>query len=164
MKEPEPTSRRFAAEPEAVRTAAREAIESWSGEWGEEKEAGYDRIRLPVQAGLRWGVASGSVRTRSEGGGTRLELTLQPPDWSLHLPAVAVLLLAAIAAVAVVLWPFFPALGPLVPLGLLAALGAWFLVVARLQNRGPEELLDTVAAILGEDPDEDGAARAPLLG
>ena len=154
MSEPAPVYRRFRADAAAVRTAAREAIESWNGEW--EADDAVDRFRLPIQAGLRWAVATGSVRVEEEEGGhgTRIALDPDPADWSLHLPAVVILALAAVAGVAVVLWPFFPSLLPLVPLGLLAGLGAWFLVVARLQNRGLEELMDTVAADLGELADD----------
>ena len=137
-------ARRFAVPPGDVREAARATVEAWGGEW--EEEGARDRVRLPIQAGLRRALATGTMRAADEGRETCLELELEPSSWSLHLPGVAVLLLATLAAIPVVLWPFFPALGPLVPLGLLAALGAWFLVVARLQNRGAEELLDTVAS------------------
>jgi hypothetical protein len=59
--------------------------------------------------------------------------------------AVAFLVLGALGATAAVLWPFVPALLTLVPLGLVLALGSWYLVVVRLRNSGVEEFLDAVA-------------------
>lgn len=145
----ETISRTYDGSPREVLEAAREAVELWGGEWTEvEDEDASAEVRFPVQAGLRHAVARAGVRSDREGPRTRLVLELEPVSWHLHGPAVAVLLPAALAAVAVVLWPFFPVLGALVPLGLVTALGAWFLVLTRLQNRGPEELLETVEGIL----------------
>ncbi len=141
-------SRKLDASREATRDAAREAIEAWGGDWTEEGD--QDRVRIPVQAGLRHALAVGRLRVEPGDTSSRLELELEPISWRVHRPAVAVLVPATLAGVAVVFWPFFPSLGAFVPLGLLIGLGAWFLVVSRVQNRGPEELLATIEAILGE--------------
>ncbi|MDX1632035.1 MAG: hypothetical protein R3234_09250 [Thermoanaerobaculia bacterium] len=145
----ETRSRIYEGSREEVLGAAREAVELWGGEWTEtETENVAAEVRFPVQAGLRHSVARARIRSEREPAGIRLVLELDPLSWHLHGPAVAVLLPAALAALAVVLWPFFPALGALVPLGLVTALGAWFLVLTRLQNRGASELLETVEGIL----------------
>ena len=51
---------------------------------------------------------------------------------------------AALGGLVTVLWPLVPALQPLLPAGLVFAVGAWFLIVTRLQNRGVEEFLELV--------------------
>ena len=152
-------SRRLEGSEADVRAAAREAVEAWGG--SRDEEGDHDRIRLPVQAGLRNGVAAGTLRVREETGGVRVELELEPVAWRVHAPAVALLAAAAVAGIAVVLWPWFPALGAFVPLGLLVGLGAWFLVVSRLQNRGPEELLVTIEGGMGAEGRKGKKAEGP---
>ena len=145
--------RTYDSSPDELLGTIREAVELWYGEWSALDAERTAEIRFPVQAGLRRSMARGLLRVEPAETGSRLVLELEPVTWQLHGPAVALLVPAAAAAVAVVLWPFFPVLGPLVPLGLVTALGAWFLVVTRLQNRGPEELLETVEAIRESHPE-----------
>jgi hypothetical protein len=69
-----------------------------------------------------------------------------------------VLAIGGAGGVSTLLWPFFPHLLELVPLGAVVALGAWMLVVTRLRNSGPEEFLEAVAEEIegGSDGDSDG--------
>ena len=57
-----------------------------------------------------------------------------------------VLLLSLAGAVVAVLWPFFPRLLAVAPLGVALAVGGWLLVVSRLTTSGPEEFLAQLAA------------------
>jgi hypothetical protein len=134
--------------------AVEEAAEAWGGQLGRQGSGG--ELVLPVQAGLRHGLLRGRFEVAPQGGGSRLALTVDEIDWQVHRPAVAMLALGAAAAAVLVLWPFLPALQALLPLALVVAVGAWFLVIARLQNRGPEEFLALVEALAG-------ASREPPL-
>ena len=161
---------RVAAEPAAALAAVGRAAEEWGAAW----EAGIagGRLELPVSAGLRHGRLTGRVEVSSALGADRgpgAEVAFHPErsEWHLWLPAVAVLAVAAAGALLTVVWPFFPELLPVAPFGAIAALGGWFLVVTRLQNRGAEEFLELVrhqAAAAGAEPETGGipGSRARL--
>lgn len=144
--------RSVAAPAPAVVRAAGEAAEDWGGTWEEEPGGGgrAGRLALPVAAGLRHGRIEGRLVARESADATALELVVETARYRLWTPAVAILVLAAGGGSLTVLWPFFPVLLPLAPLGALIALSAWLLVLARLQNRGPEEFLETVALLAEE--------------
>jgi hypothetical protein len=56
----------------------------------------------------------------------------------------------ALGCAGVVLWPFFPRLLPLAPVGFLMAVATWLMVVARLRNSGIEEFLELVRSLCEE--------------
>jgi hypothetical protein len=140
-----PYTLRVAAEPAAALAAVGRAAEDWGAAWEPGIEGG--RLELPVAAGLRHGRLSGRLDVASTAGG-EAEVAFHPEraEYRLWLPAVVVLTLAAAGAGLTVVWPFFPELLPIAPFGAILALGGWFLVISRLQNRGAEEFLELIAA------------------
>lgn len=136
---------------EATLAAVSQAAEAWGAEWS--RQGG--RLAFPVSAGLRYGrvVARAWVEPASEG--SQLVLRVEERAYQLRTQAVVVLLIAAAGALTGLLWPFFPALLPLVPLGLVLALGAWFLVISRLTINGPEDFLELVRDFATRSPDEE---------
>jgi hypothetical protein len=151
------------------------AVERAAEDWGAGWQAGIagGRLELPVSAGLRHGRMSaridleGSSAGRSSGDeGPRTRVVLRPERAEYHLwtPAVVILVVAVAGALLTVILPFFPKLLPLAPIGAILGLSAWFLIVTRLQNRGPEEFLALVAGHAGEllegGPDDGGAPES----
>ncbi|MEZ5330502.1 MAG: hypothetical protein R2991_00295 [Thermoanaerobaculia bacterium] len=128
---------------EALAEAAR-ALEEWGGLWHPGIDGG--RLELPVTAGLRRGVVTARLAAASERGGSRLDLEVESSRWEIHRSAVMVLLLGAAGALSVTLWPFFPALLSVAPVGGILAFVAWLLIVSRLRTSGPEEFLAGLAA------------------
>lgn len=148
--------------PEAALEAVAEGADRWNGDWRRDGSGG--RLRLPVLAGLRRGWLEATVSVRREGEGSRLTLHVERSDLRLQGPAVLVLAIAAGGTAAVVLWPFFPELLPLAGIGLVLAVAAWFMILSRLQNSGPEEFLRFVeehGTAGGEAGGEGGGAGAP---
>ena len=139
---------RVAVDPDRALKAVGEAAEDWTAAW--EPGISGGRLELPVSAGLRHGRLTGRVDVASAGGG-HSDVVLRPEhsDYRLWLPAIAVLLIAAGGGALTVLWPFYPELLPLAPFGAVFALVGWFLVISRLQNRGPQEFLELVALHAG---------------
>lgn len=168
--EAEPGSERrelVRGEPATALAAVEHAAEDWGAGW----EAGTSggRLELPVSAGLRHGRMSARVDIARAAaapldderpGEPRSEVALRPERAEYHLwtPAVVVLVVAVAGALLTVLWPFFPKLLPVAPIGAILGLSAWFLIITRLQNRGPEEFLALVAAHAGGLLDEPEAA------
>ncbi len=138
----------LALPPERALAALERTAEAWGAELEREGQGGT--LVLPVMAGLRRGFLRGRVTVTREGAGARLHFAVEESAYRLHRTAVAVLLLALAGAVATVLWPFFPQLLMLAPVGLALGLGAWLLVVSKLTNSGVEEFLAEVAAEGGE--------------
>lgn len=133
------------------------AAEDWGASWQE--GGGGGRLELPVSAGLRHGRVTGRIDVSSgRGGETEVAFHPERSDYWVWTPAVAILLVAVAGAATTVLWPFYPSLLPVAPFGAILALGAWFLVVTRLQNRGAEEFLELVAvhAASAAGDDDDG--------
>lgn len=135
--------------------AVERAAEEWGASWQQGVAGG--RIELPVSAGLRHGRVTGRVDVSSgHGGETEVAFRPERSDYRVWTPAVVVLVIAVAGAATTVLWPFYPRLLPVAPFGAILALGAWFLVVTRLQNRGAEEFLELVvlhaAEVAGEAP------------
>ncbi|HZF08474.1 MAG TPA: hypothetical protein VFE33_06760 [Thermoanaerobaculia bacterium] len=140
----------LAREPREALSAAKRAASEWGAELTPGEEGG--RLRLPVLAGLRRGWVEGELTAEPQGaGGTRLSFRVEQKDYHLQLLAVALLALGGAGGILLLLWPFFPQLLRLAPIGALLALGAWFLVLSRLQVSGPQEFLEMVAAIGGEE-------------
>jgi hypothetical protein len=140
-----------------AREALAEAAEACGAEWLADSRGG--RLVLPVVFGLRRGVAAGRIEvvrlgeTRS-----RLEWTLEESHLEVEKSSVAVLSLAVVPLVGSVVWPFWPALFPLVPFAAIFGLLAWWLVVSRLRHFGPEEFL---AGLPGGEPPPAGNPPAP---
>jgi hypothetical protein len=145
---------RHEAQPDELTDAVAEAADAWGGGFQRHGQGGD--LVLPVQAGLRHGRLEGRVEVRPDETGSRLTLTVERIDYRVHRPAMIILLLGAAAGLVLVLWPFVPGLEGLLPIALILVVGAWFLVVSRLQNRGAEEFLATVESFAGS-----GDARPP---
>ncbi|MEM7481183.1 MAG: hypothetical protein AAF481_08420 [Acidobacteriota bacterium] len=148
---------------DAALRAVREAAETWGADWQQEGSGG--RLSLPVLAGIRVGVARGFLRADPTGDHTDLRLDLEETTWRVQTAAAGILVFAGVGGLSTVLWPFFPALLPLAPLGAILALSGWFLVITRLQTSTPEDFLALVDQVLAEDaPDgeeADGGNFAP---
>nr|XP_061808120.1 probable tRNA-dihydrouridine synthase [Nerophis lumbriciformis] len=119
-----------------LRVAA--AAETWGGLWQPEGELN-GRLGLPATAGLRRGWVAGPLTIEPHDGGSRLQMTVENSELRVNPMAFLFLLLAAFGALTVVFSPLVPALRPLLPLGIVVALVAWFVIIARLRNSGPEE-------------------------
>jgi hypothetical protein len=159
--EPDPLFRlHVPAPPEEVLAAVEDAAEDWGALW--ERGTGGGSLRLPVSAGLRHGHQRGRIDVTRDGAGTEVRFRVELSEYHLWAQAVVVLLIGVGGGALTVLWPFWPELLPVAPFGALMALSAWLLVVSRLRNRGAEEFLDTVGALIGGDArvDEEGAAGA----
>src|SRR6185369_11818974 len=143
----------------AALAAVASTVEDWSGEWTATGDGG--ELRLPVEAGLRRGFVRGHVTATAANGGSELALQIVEARWWVHRIAVALLLGAAIPATAGVLWPFVPAVAPLVPLGLVLGVASWLAILARLRHRGPAEFVADVEAALAEPQSGFSVAEAP---
>jgi len=128
--------------PDAALAALRRAADDWGAEL--QKEDGELRLYLPVIHGLRRGLIAGPVQVEPAGDGARVVFRPDESDLALQAAPVIVLLLAVAGAALATLWPFFPRLLPLSPLGAILALGGWFLVLSRLRTSGAEEFLGMV--------------------
>jgi hypothetical protein len=135
--------------PEATLSAVIRAAEMWGADFERERDGG--RLHLPVLAGLRRGFVAGPVRVEPAGEGARVVFRPDDHDYYLHVPAVVVLLISVAGALLTVLWPFYPKLMAVAPFGILLALGGWFLVLSRLRSSGPDDFLEMIAGLLGEE-------------
>lgn len=144
----------------AVGTAA----EAWGADWQRGIEGG--RIGLPVAAGIRRGIARGQIRIERAGAGSRVWFRTEETVFYVQTAAVAILALAAAGGALTVVWPFFPALLPLAPLGAIVALSGWFLVISRLTTSTPDDFLRLVGEIAAGDGEDEGGAdeREPAAG
>ena len=133
---------------EAALAALATTVEAWAGEWTAQGDGG--ELRVPVEAGLRRGFLRARVSAAAVSGGSEVVLEVVEARWWVHRAAVALLLGAAIPALAGALWPFYPAVGPLVPLGLGLGVASWLAILARLRHRGSAELLADVEAAMEE--------------
>lgn len=139
-------------QPEAAADALARAAEDWGAEWTPGRGGG--RLVLPVVFGLRRGFAVGRVDIARLGGGSRLTWQLEESRLEVHRAAVAVLCFAAVPLLATLAWPFHPPLLALAPFAAVMGLLAWWLVVSRLRNSGPEDFLAAVGPVehLAADP------------
>ena len=142
---------------DAALQALATTVEVWQGEWSPSGQGG--ELRVPVEAGLRRGFLHARVTATSAEGGSELAIAVIESRWWIHRTAFALLLGAAVPAIAGILWPFFPALAPLVPLGLVLAAASWLAILARLRHRGAAELVADVEATL-QEPSPGAAATA----
>ena len=133
---------------EAALAALATTVEDWQGEWKPSGQGG--ELRVPVEAGLRRGFLHARATATTADRGSELAIEVIESRWWVHRTAFALLLGAAIPAVAVVLWPFYPPIAPLVPLGLVLGAAAWLAILARLRHRGVPEFVADVEATLNE--------------
>jgi hypothetical protein len=91
------------------------------------------------------------------GAGARVVFRPETSEYRLQTAAVGILVMAALGAVPLMLWPLFPALLPLATIGIVLGLSAWFLVLSRLHASGPPEFLETVAEAAAGDAPSGGA-------
>lgn len=144
--------------------AVGEAAEAWGAAFSREGPGG--RVELPVAAGLRHGTVAARLWVEGARPGCTLVLRVEDRSYRLHRTALMILLFAASGAMTTVLWPFFPGLLPVAPVGAILALSAWFLVVSRLRVSGPREFLGLVedlslAPAAEDEPLAEEAAPAP---
>jgi hypothetical protein len=139
---------RFSASRDRVLEAIAGTAAEWDATWQPGSESEPGTLYLPIVAGLRRGFLEAGITTAPDGSG--VEVRVEPLREELHLQwnAVVVLGLAALGALTAVLWPFVPALQPLLPFALLIALSGWFLVVTRLRSSGVEEFFAAVGKVL----------------
>jgi len=131
------------ASPGVALTAVADAAEDWGAEWTPTAAGG--RLHLPVVAGLRRGVFSGQIEARATGdGNAQLTLVGDTSLWRVHRSAAAVLVMGALGALPVLLWPLNNELLALAPAGLVLLFLAWFMVVSRLRSAGADEFLEAV--------------------
>lgn len=167
---PEARRERIDAPMDRVWSAMRRAADAWGAEWepGAPGGRGTGRLRLPVYAGLRYGVVDAevslepAVASRDDGVGEPgeeiTEVTLRPTSslWFINTTLLVILAFSAVGGLLVVIWPFLPesGLAQIAPLGAVMAVVGWFLVVSRLENRGPEEFLELLALEAAKTPEE----------
>mgnify|MGYP006175489577 CR=1 FL=1 len=152
--------------PVPTRDAARAVVDA-TGAWdaqldGWSEGTGAGRLFLPVSAGLRHGVIRGPIRIEPRREGSRVVFTPESEEWWLNTSAVVILTLSAAGALLTVLWPFFPpesGLLQVAPLGLVLALGGWFLVASRVTTRGVDDFLGLVEHLAV--PEDEGEPEPP---
>ncbi len=120
------------------------AADAWGGMWQAEGRDG-GRLGLPVVAGLRTGWVAGQISVEPTGDGSRLTYRVDKSEYRVQKPAALMLFLASLGAIVTIIAPLFPSLLRLVPLAIILCLIAWFFVVARLRNSGPEEFFGHLA-------------------
>lgn len=124
---------------DAARTLVGQLVEDWRGVI----EDGL--VHLPVQSGLRRGVVAVALEIERLGArGSRVTLVQRDELLAVHLPSVLILLAGAFSGIAMVFWPFFPRLTPLMPVAFLTTIGAWFLVASRLGQLGLSEFAEAL--------------------
>ena len=130
-------------DPAAAADALARAAADWGAEWTPGRDGG--RLVLPVVFGLRRGVAVGRVEIAASAAGSRLTWRLESSELELHRSAVGLLALSAVVLLVASAWPFHPPLLALAPFAAVVGLLAWWLVVSRLRNSGPEDFFAVVA-------------------
>lgn len=133
---------------EALQHLAKTA-EMWGAQWKPDGESG-GHLEIPVMAGLRRGWVLGRVEVTEQTTGSRLVFFEEDSVYRVQMAAVFILLLAACGALTTLIAPIFPRLLGLVPMSMMLCIGAWFFVVARLRNSGPEEFFEELS---GEQPE-----------
>lgn len=125
--------------------------EMWGATWTRDGSGG--RLELPVLAGLKHGLVSGTISIEPASVGSRVVFRVERRSYHLQASAVAILALGAIGGIAATLWPFFPVLVGVAPLAVVVAIAAWILVASRLRTSTPDEFLEMVAGDPDQSPD-----------
>lgn len=95
-------------------------------------------------AGLRRGVGEFELRLVAVPEGTRIEAIALGDELHLQRSSLVLLGVGGLGALTLIAWPFVPGLLVLAPLGIVAALAAWLVVIQRLRNSGVEDFLEEV--------------------
>ena len=95
-------------------------------------------------AGLRRGVGEFELRLIAVPEGTRIESIARGEELHLQGSSLALLVAGGLGGLTLLAWPFFPGFLVLAPMGIVAALAAWLIVVQRLRNSGLEDFLEEV--------------------
>ena len=135
-----------AADLDATRARLESLAEIWGGEWRPEGTGG-GHLALPVRAGLRRGLAEGPVEITPQGKQSRVRFTIVSSAYRVQYSAFFLLTLGAMGGVITIAAPLAPGLWPLVPVGAILAVAAWFLIVSRLHTSGPEDFLTELGAL-----------------
>jgi len=166
VSEPTPLyTAQVAAPAKTILAAIEDVAEDWGASWepsGAAADAGGD-LHLPVIAGLRRGFQEGRVTVEdgSDGEERSVRFQVERQSYRLWTPAIALLLVAAWGGLMSVIWPFWPHLLPYVPIGLVLAFSAWFLIVPRLRNEGADDFLGMVGAYAEGEREELEADGGP---
>lgn len=127
-----------------LKRVARHA-DMWGGAW-EAFDKTSGKLGLPVSAGLRRGWVEGDVRIEADPkGGSVLTFEEDHAAYRVDRASVMILVAAALGCLVTLVAMFLPKLLPLLPIGILLAIGAYLVVIARLRNSGPEEFFEAVA-------------------
>ncbi|MBI2565649.1 MAG: hypothetical protein HYV63_01275 [Candidatus Schekmanbacteria bacterium] len=138
--------------PERALKAAAAVAELWGAEWTD-LGSGNAQLLLPQEAGLRRGLARCRLRVDAAAEGCEVELLVVEYCLQIHAPLAGAAAMGALGTGVMVLWPFFPALIALLPIGLLMTLGAWFLVgPARAPLQRPASFLGRLVEELETAP------------
>lgn len=132
-----------------VLAAVAEAAELWNGAWEPDGTGG--RLLLPVTAGVRRGVLVGEVDVRAAGEGSALTLRIEEIHYRVNFSAVVILALGAGGGLLMILWPLFPRLLRLMPVGVVMAIVAWLLVASRLRISDPADFLKLVGDLADQE-------------
>lgn len=143
--------------PAEALAAVGKAAEAWGADWQRGIDGG--RLDLPIAAGIRHGLVKGRLEIERRGAGSSVHYRTEDAVYVVRTAPVAILVMAGAGGVMTVIWPFFPALLPLAPLGGIIALSGWFLVVSRLSTSSPDDFLRLVAEVAAGDEDGDQHAE-----
>ncbi len=141
------------ASAERALEATAEAADIWGGEWQYRGTSGY--LTLPVSVGIRHGVLRGEVSARELSDESEVIFHVEDSSHRLHSAGLVVLLFGALGGLILVAWPFYPVLIPLIPVGVVLSLAAWFLVASRVKTRAEGEFFDLVEELLERDEGQD---------
>jgi hypothetical protein len=135
-----------------ARRVVDDALLTWGGEWAE--DSNREIALLPISAGIRRGYLKGRLTVAEGDAGAVVSLETKERHLEVNRAAAGVLALGAFGGVLAVLWPFYPELLRLAPIGAVLAVVAWLMVAGRLRGRGAEEFLDLVEAMASQAADE----------
>ena len=134
----------LAVDPATALDEIAEVAEIWGADFTRDGLGGV--LLLPVTAGVRHGVVHGRISVEPDRDGCAVHFAVEEEQYRVRLGVVVVLLLGALGGLSMTLWPFYPPLLQLVPVGLILSTVAWLLVVSRLRSTGPNDFLALVAA------------------
>ena len=147
----------------ATLAAIDEAAELWNAAWELKPSGG--RLHLPILAGIRRGRLLTDVDVVEIPTGSSIRLAVESVEYEVNRPALFFLVMGALGALLVLLWPLAPgALARFIPFALVMMVGAWLLVASRLRSAGVDDFLDTVAelAVQGDEGDDSCLDEAPF--
>jgi hypothetical protein len=120
--------------------------------WGGSFDARKGRLELPVTAGLRYGRVVAEVEALARRDGAKLRVKVVESHYQVDRGSTFALAVAAVAAIASLVLPFFPHFWPLLPPALIIAVAGWLFIVARLRTSGVEDFLAELSNLAGEPP------------